>query len=73
MTRSLSMILLPILLFTSCSSDNQNEIGKWKKEIIDTENAFVEMAKTDGIPNAFITFAAEDVVLLRNGNLIRGE
>jgi ketosteroid isomerase-like protein len=72
MTRSKLMIVLAIL-FTSCSSDNKNEIAKWKQEIVDTEHAFAEMAKTDGIPKAFTTFAAEDVVLLREGNLIKGK
>lgn len=72
MARSLSMIVM-VLLFMSCSSDNQNEIKKWKQEIVDTERAFAEMAKTDGIPKAFITFAAEDVVVLRNSNLIKGK
>ena len=72
MKGSLLMIVL-VILFTSCSSDNNNEIAKWKKEIVDAEHAFAELAKTDGIPKAFITFAAEDVAVLRNGNLIRGK
>lgn len=73
MKRSRLVMLLLVLFYSSCSRDNHNEIEKWKKEIVDTEHAFAEMAKTEGIPKAFITFAADDAVLLRNNNLIKGK
>ncbi len=40
---------------------------------MDTENEFAEMAEKEGIPKAFLTFAAEDVVVLRNNRLIIGK
>lgn len=64
----LSMLLL------SCSSGNDDSnVEKWKQEIIETEKAFAEMAKTEGIPKAFLTYAAEEAVLMRNNTLISGK
>jgi ketosteroid isomerase-like protein len=71
MKRSLFVIL--VLILSSCSMDEKQNIDNWKKEIVDTEHAFAEMAKTDGIAKAFTTFAADDAVLLRNNNLIKGK
>jgi ketosteroid isomerase-like protein len=73
MKRPLLTIVFLVLIFTSCSTDKEVEIEKWKKEIIDTERAFAEMAKSEGIPKAFVTFAADDAVLLRNDILIKGK
>lgn len=73
MKRSLYVMVVLILIFTSCSPDVKHDIDSWKKEIIDTEHAFAAMAKTDGIPKAFLTFAADDAIMLRNNNLINGK
>jgi len=66
------MIVLAGLGF-SCSPNNSKEIEHWKQEIVETERAFAEMAKTDGIPKAFETFAATDVTILRGKELIKGK
>jgi ketosteroid isomerase-like protein len=50
----------------------ENSIEKWKKEIIETELAFAQMAQKEGISKAFLTYAAEDAVLMRNNSLIIG-
>jgi ketosteroid isomerase-like protein len=50
----------------------EGSIEKWKSEIIEAEQEFAEMALNEGIPKAFLTYAAEDVVLLRNNTLIIG-
>ncbi len=68
------LMLLTSLLFYSCNTNvKENLTGKWKSEIVITELEFAEMAHKEGIPKAFITYAAEDVVLLRNNNLIIGK
>lgn len=72
MKRSIFTILVLLLILPSCTQEKGN-IATWKKEIIDTEQAFAAMAKMDGVPKAFITFAADDAVLLRNNVLIRGK
>ena len=65
-------IIIPFL-FISCNINNKKEISeKWKQEIVDTEHEFAEMAKNEGIAKAFLTFAADDAVLMRNNNLIIG-
>jgi ketosteroid isomerase-like protein len=73
MKRSLFVIVVLVLTLPSCSPDEKHDLDKWKQEIVDTEHAFAEMAKSEGIPKAFITYAADDAVLLRNSNLIKGK
>lgn len=62
------------LLCCSCTMQNK-QVGKeiWKSEIMETESAFAEMALKEGIPKAFLAFAAEDAVLMRNDRLIIGK
>ena len=69
------LILLPIpMLFFSCNTNmEENNIEKWKSEIIETEQEFVEMVQKDGIPKAFLNYAADDAVLMRNNSLIIGK
>ena len=63
-----------ILILVSCNSGNdERKIEKWKSEIIQTEGAFAEMAKTEGIPTAFLAYASDDAVLMRNNSLIIGK
>lgn len=73
MKQSLFAIVVLTLILHSCSPDEKHDLDKWKKEIVDTEHAFAEMAKAESIPKAFLSFAADDVVLLRNNSLIKGK
>lgn len=68
------LFTLPILLVLhSCNTNvKKKSMEKWKKEIVDTEQEFAEMAMKEGIPKAFLTYAANDAVLLRNNTLIIG-
>jgi lysophospholipase L1-like esterase/ketosteroid isomerase-like protein len=45
----------------------------WKKEIIAVEKAFCDLAARKGIRHAFLTFAADDAVLMRNDKLTVGK
>ena len=73
MRNSFNSIIFLILILVSCTSGiDESNIAKWKSEIIETERAFAEMAKTEGIPEAFLTYAAEEAVLMRNNTLIIG-
>lgn len=68
----LSIILIPLLL--SCSKPkSENDIEKWKQEIVNTEKEFADMARIEGIPKAFISFADDNAVLMRNNTLIIGK
>lgn len=62
-----------INLFSCTGKGEENNIAKWKTEIIETEREFSEMASKEGIQKAFLTFAAEDAVVLRNDSLIKGK
>ncbi len=73
--RKLLQVLLALpLLYYSCNTNiKEDSIEKWKSEIIDTEHEFAKMAQKEGIPKAFLTYAAEDAVLMRNNSLIIGK
>lgn len=69
-----ALILAIFLLSYSCTMKKDTEsIGKWKNEILETEQSFAKMAKEEGIQKAFLHYAAEDAVLMRNNNLVVGK
>lgn len=67
-------LYLPILLvlLTACNS-REDSSEKWKKEIVETEKAFAALAQNEGITEAFLTYAADDAVLMRNNALVKGK
>lgn len=73
MKKFLPLALFLLILSYSCNPKvSQESMEKWKNEIVDTEKEFAAMALKEGIPKAFLTYAANDVVLLRNNQLIKG-
>lgn len=68
------IILFFVTVFVlSCDSNNKNNTEKWKNEILQTEAEFSKMAVDKSVKDAFIAFAAEDAVLLRNNELLIGK
>ncbi len=68
------MTIAVLMLCSNCTSSRKEILKEqWKDEILETESAFSRMAQNEGIAQAFITYAAEDVVLLRNEGLIIGK
>ncbi len=65
--------IISILLLNSCGMNTTNELEKWKKEILQTEQQFEKMVQEKGMEKAFLAFADENAVLLRNNNLISGK
>ena len=62
------------LTLYSCTMDpDKKKIENWKQEIIETEQSFAKMAREEGIHKAFVTYAAEDAVLMRNNDLVIGK
>ncbi len=71
---SFSIVSILTIILTSCSSGPSEEtLQDWKNEIVETEKQFAELAKVEGIPKAFLTYAADDAVLMRNNSLIIGK
>ena len=73
MIKSMVATSFLVSICISCTQKSGSDIEKWKQEIIEAERAFCEMAKNEGISAAFITFSADDVVVLRGNNLIKGK
>lgn len=71
--KKLSLPLFALLFILTACTQKEESIEKWKKEIAETEKAFTLMAQSDGITEAFLSFAAEDAVLMRNNTLIKGK
>jgi len=51
----------------------QDDLTTWKNEIIETEKDFAKTVLKEGVASAFLKYAAEDAVLIRNNNLIIGK
>jgi len=69
----LQIFVLLVLVLTSCNRGPDNaSLEQWKHEVRDVERDFALMAETRGIAEAFIHYAAEDAVVMRNDRLIMG-
>ena len=67
------MSIIVFLIISSCNTaPNASSVEIWKQEIKDVEREFAAMADREGIPVAFLYYAAEDVVVMRNDVLIIG-
>lgn len=72
MKKSFTCSLL-LLTLISCDPNKEDQMEIWKKEIVQVEKEFTEMAASEGIPKAFEVFAADEAVLMRNQKLIIGK
>ncbi|TFH26086.1 MAG: nuclear transport factor 2 family protein [Bacteroidia bacterium] len=72
MKKLLPLIFLTFPLLYACNSQ-EDSVEKWKNEIVETEKEFAAMAQKEGIPKAFMAFAAEDVVVMRDNTLVIGK
>jgi ketosteroid isomerase-like protein len=67
-------LLFICLAFYSCGVNYQKGSSEeWKQEIVETEKDFADLAGEKGIAEAFLSYAAEDAVLLRGDYLIVGK
>lgn len=73
MKNILILIIFSQLILYSCTMKEQDTITTSKNEILEVENNFAEMAKSEGIADAFLFYAAEDAVLMRNNKLVIGK
>jgi len=75
MKRFTKWLFLICLALNSCNSEPSREGPgeKLKNELIQAEVNFAKMAKEEGVPQAFLAFAADDAVLNRNDTLVKGK
>ncbi|MFP2996084.1 nuclear transport factor 2 family protein [Spongiivirga sp. MCCC 1A20706] len=66
------VLAMLLLILTSCNNSYQND-EKWKKEIIQVEKDFNDMAQKEGLVKAFEYYAAKDGVIRRGKKVIKGK
>jgi len=67
-------ILPACLLLGSCTQGpDKASMEKWKQEVVEAEQNFAKMAGEVGMHDAFVAFAAEDAVIMRNDELVTGK
>ncbi|OUS02854.1 hypothetical protein A9Q86_02055 [Flavobacteriales bacterium 33_180_T64] len=58
----------------SCNtSKTDDNVAKWKAEIIQVEQDFNDLAQKAGLPEAFYEYAAHDGVIRKSGKLFEGK
>ena len=67
------LLIALIILTNSCDMSEESQIERWKQEILETEQDFAKMSKESGIHKAFMEYAADNAVLMRNNKLIIGK
>ena len=65
--------ILCIILSAMINSTLNSQIDPWVEEIRAAENAFCQAVKERGFKEAFLEFAAEEAVLKRGDQLIKGK
>ena len=71
--KQLTLIILCTVTGLSCSTPpNIKQKELWKQEIVQTEKDFSNLSVKEGIPKAFLTYAAEDAILKRGSTLVIG-
>ncbi len=68
-----NQIILPVIFLLFGCHNEKGDVEKWKGEILEAEKNFAEMAESRGIEEAFLAYAAEDAVLMRNNKLVIGK
>ena len=65
-------IILFVFLYGCNTTPDAASLDAWKQEIRNVEADFAAMAASEGIAEAFLHYAAEDAVLMRNDQLFIG-
>ena len=74
MNKHVIIAFLFLAFLTSCKKlKTEENVEKWKKEIIQVEQDFNDLAQKIGLADAFYRYAAIDGVIRKNGKLIEGQ
>ena len=66
-------MLMPSMLFLSGGTRSEGKMENLKLEIMEVEREFADMAAEKGIKEAFLFFADEDAVIMRNNKVYKGK
>lgn len=72
-TNILSLAIIILSTIGCQHTDTTQDVEKWKTEIMNVEKAFNDMAQKEGLIKAFEFYAAEDGVIRRGKNVIKGK
>ncbi len=65
--RSFTILVICAIFISSCKdSPEENRTEQAKKEIIQTEKEFSQMSEKEGMKKAFLYYAADDIIKLKN-------
>jgi len=68
------LFVASLCIICSCATkDSSQSIEKWKQEIFETEQNFATMVQNEGIHNAFVAYADENAVVMRNNAIVKGK
>lgn len=74
MKKLLQLSAFLVLVMCGCANEkSEQDIEKWKSEIIQVEKDFDAMAQTEGLAKAFHQYAASDGVIRRKNKVIQGK
>jgi len=72
--KQLSFLTAIILFLLSCETkDTKAMTEKWKQEISESEAKFAAMLNEKGLHDAFVAYADDDAVIMRNNKVIVGK
>ena len=70
----LHVLIALSLIFSGCNMKTQEQqMNIWKHEILETEQAFAKMVSEEGLHKAFVAFADNNAVIMRNNELVIGK
>ena len=74
MSGAVKLLFLLLLPLIGCKNTIGNDdLSKWKSEIMEVEQSFNDMAQKEGLAEAFHFYSAEDGVIRRNSKIIEGK
>jgi len=74
MKNHLFTLIVGIIFLPACQKEtSQQDIEKWKAEVVATEKAFNDMAQEKGLVEAFAFYAADDGVIRRSKKIVAGK